>query len=267
MRWNKITTQNKTILAIASSLVIIIIVALVFFPGLIESIGAAFSGQVSSCEDTPYAENCICGEGERKVSLTVTGLTRYICEDLEQLLIDPDSPTFESDAIQFSEDYLVRYCGFEGENICTNLSCGSLCPSGFPTPGFPENKCIDATIEASTTGGRIVRVRCFEVTEWDTPQGILTHEQTLNAFGSEPNSEITLAKDRVPWSVHFFVESETDIPSAWEVMSQSNYCISQDRTMKCGTETACGNSTSCTPALPMNIIEQPIVQSIITIDN
>lgn len=268
----------------------LVLVGLVLFavPGLIESIGALFSGEVAHCDDDPFslAGECFCDEGERKVTFGSSGFVweeRSICEELEALLIDPDSPTFESDAIQFSEDYLIRHCGSEGVNICTDesLQCGDPCIGSTPT--FPDNKCVAPSYGFSDSGGRIANIECVRIDEWEviaTGEKI-THEEALSRYGNQSTNEIRVSSGTLPWRVWFFVESETDVMEGWELMAEQTYCYNPNASgpvdpsnpnetlgLLCGTETRCDFANSdipgiCEPAIEYNLIPQPPVQSIV----
>ena len=243
------------------SVVVVLLVAgvLVFFPGLIGSIGAIFSGQVNFCDDAPYDSECVCVEGDRKVPVPWLGIPRWSCETLEELLIDPDSPTFESDALQFTEDYLTRFCGFEGANICTDISCGEPCVGTGPV--FPINRCKQPSYGWSTQGARLVNVECIEITEWSTPQGEMTHEEALAVFGNEPNANIRESSGKLPWRMSFFVESPTGTPTTLELFAWANYCLNPEQTISCTSALHCQQREDigqggdwCVPELPMNFI-------------
>lgn len=251
--------KNDTILKIGGGLVVIVLAMVVFFPGLLESIGAALTPGLDSCEDAPYSSDCFCPEGDRKVFVPWNGLDKWSCETLAELIIDPESPTFESDALSFTEAYLVRHCGFEGANICTDLSCGEPCGLGISGPNFPNNKCKTAAFGFIASGAREVNIECVVINEWSTPQGIMTHEQALAAFGNTANNDIRPASGVLPWRMNFFVESETSLPQALEVMAQSNYCVNPAQTLSCGTQSLCDFQNAqvpgvCTPALPIEIV-------------
>lgn len=264
---------NKILIGGLTILIVLGLIAFIFFPGLIESIGALITGSQNSCEDAPYQENCFCGEGERKVSVRWGGLDRWSCEVLEQLLIDPDSPTFESDAIQFTESYLTRYCGFEGANICTDLSCGNPCGDGRTGPEYPVNKCKSAVFGWSVQGARIVNMECVEITEWNhrpTNQNF-THEEALAEFGNQPNSDLRIGGGYTPWRMEFFVESKTNIPTTVEAFARANYCTDPAREILCGTTLHCELNENeaeegdwCRPELPMNFIPNDAPFSLIT---
>ena len=83
------------------------------------------------CDEAPYAGNCICASDEDRFAFGWSGLTRYICEpDIK--LLDPDTPTFEADAIAHAQSYLnenyadcdMISCDIEGTRIVSVLGQG-----------------------------------------------------------------------------------------------------------------------------------------------
>lgn len=231
---------KMTIGAISGIVLVIVIGTFILMPNLWESIGALITGQVSSCEDTPYDAKCICEVGiERKISVPWLGIPRWDCEVLEDLLIDPESPTFESDAILFAEEYLSRWCG----SIATDFTCGTTdCVQGNPT--FPNNRCISAGFGYGANGERIVNVECIEVTEWD--------EQNRPTSG------------RIPWRMQFYVESTTGTPKT--MFPESNYYYNESTGQKCTEQSVCDyyyanpsqytidNPNWCVGDLPLDVI-------------
>jgi len=192
---------------------IAVVAAFVLFPGLIESLGAMVGGQASSCEDTPYDADCFCEVGiERKISVPWIGVPRWSCETLDELLIDPESANFETEAIAFAEEYLSRWC----QNIATDFTCGTeRCISGNPI--YPETKCISAVFGYGVTGERVVNVECVEVTAWDAQNRPTT--------------------GRLPWRMEFYVESTTDTPVT--MFPESNYYYNETTGQKCTHQSYC----------------------------
>jgi len=192
---------------------LIILGVILLFPGLIQSIVSIVSGEVASCEDSPFNPECIC-PGERKISVPWLGVPRWSCENIEQLIIDPESLTFEQDALNFVTEYLTLHCG----DTCTDLSCGDICgrtvdgefiPSA--TPIFPDDRCISAVFGFGSGGERVVNVECIVITERDSQ--------------NRPRS------GTIPWRMSFFVESATGTPRTRSV--SSNYCSDPEVTEIC----------------------------------
>jgi len=187
--------------------------------GLASSILAGLTGDIKLCDDAPYSEECICPEGMRKVYVPWLGLSRWSCEDLEQLIIDPESPTFEQDAKKFVVAYLDRHCG----DVCTDLTCGEnkLCSSYSGSDYYFDdleamcqkgiNACISAVYGYGSAGERIVNIECAQINEWDA--------------SCRPKS------GTIPWRMNFFVEGATELPKANP--THSNYCVDPDATERC----------------------------------
>ncbi|MHA1866398.1 MAG: hypothetical protein ACTSWZ_07820 [Candidatus Heimdallarchaeaceae archaeon] len=183
------------------------------------------------CREVPYDPNCYCKEGERKVSVPYF-VPRWTCEKLENLLLDPDSPTFEQDAINFVKVYLFRYCG----DTCGSIECGdwSYCIQGNPPEG--KDECIDVAYGYTEFPGRFALIECRVVTERDE-QG-------------RPLSGYT------KWAMNFYVESETGVPKTMDVWKYNNFCMSPDGKKKCTLPEVCSfynNPDWCVPNLQLEI--------------
>jgi hypothetical protein len=229
--------------------VIAVIALILIVPGILGSL-SSLVGNPLSCENAPYDAKCTCGSGERKISVPWLGVPRWDCENLELLLIDPESPTFEDDAISFTKNYLEYYCG----SICTDLSCGSTCQGegGFDSThpsDESENPCMAAVYGYGVEGERLVNIECVEVEEW-------------YADGNPKSGTC-------PWRMFFFVESETNNPKAYPFMD--NYCTNPERTKLCTTQQQCdywksvhpGEDDSwCIGLLPIDVIPYPPTASI-----
>ncbi|RLB09384.1 MAG: hypothetical protein DRG27_04520 [Deltaproteobacteria bacterium] len=194
---------------ISRILLAVVVIGLIVLtvPGAMGSITSFFSTEPQPCDTAPYNENCICGENERKIYVPWLGIPKWSCENVEQLILDPESPTFEQDAIEFVKAYLSANCG----DVCTNLECGDLCSQG----GIPQDgsdRCISAVFGYGETGERIVNVECIATEEW--------YDNGL------PKSGYIL------WRMNFFVESETGIPKAYTNLFQ-NYCVDPTLTERC----------------------------------
>ncbi len=243
----KKATSNPLAMGVIAVVVIGLIAALVF-PGWIESIGNAIFGEVSSCEDTPYDVDCFCEAGiERKISVPWIGVPRWSCETLGELLIDPESPTFEADAIAFSEEYLSRWCS----TIATDFTCGTgVCVTGTG-PIYPINKCLTAGFGYNIEGARSANIECVEQKTWQTPQGELTHEEALAIYGNQPNADIWPSSGSLPWRMFFFVESETGTPKT--MFPESNYYYNADTKQKCTHSSYCDYVYAQVPQDPFTI--------------
>lgn len=242
----------------------IIIIGMVFvmFPSLGSSIWSSVTDQPSSCEETPYAENCYCLEGERKISVPWMGVPRWSCENIEQLLIDPESSTFEEDSLVFVEDYFGKYCG----NVCTDLSCGMLCEDGTSTPTDGSDRCMNAVYGYGSQGARLVNIECMVVTEWSESMGECTSNEDCSGWYYCYNGECKRPDGGVcPWRMNFFVESETDTPTTLEVLSWTNYCYNAETDKKCCHQSICDyyeNPDWCVGSLPLNIVPNDYPMSI-----
>lgn len=195
---------------------IVALLAILLFTGVLQA-GWYSLFEPRNCNDTPYDKDCTCSEGQEKISGHWANLATFHCEESAQLLIDPDSPTFESDAVEFVQEYLSTYCGA----TCEDLSCGNLCAGPFPT--YPDDSCISAIFGYAQNGARVVNVECTRVTEWGS--------------NNLPKSSVN------PWRMEFYVESATDTPIVDEFLKQSNYCVSPDMTKSC-----------MYPDLPLNVV-------------
>jgi len=256
-------------------IVLLVVLGVLFLvPGLISNIGALFSGEISSCDIAPYSSNCFCEEGQRKISVPWLGVPRWSCETLEDLLLDPESPTFEDDAISFSEEYLSRNCGEIFTDACHGVICG--CPEENPNCGsfasshpiYPTKACIAPVWGWGSQGARLVNVECLEMKTWNTPSGELSHEDAIALYGNNPNGSITPASGTAPWRMNFFVESKTDIPTTLEVLAHTNYCYNETLNKKCTYKGFCDsldNPEWCVGKLPLNIVPNDYPMSIVGI--
>jgi len=107
--------KQKKILMVLTPIIVILLIGVIFFPTLIESIYATVTGQEVSCNDAPYAPNCFCPEGFNKQP-TSTPLKVY-CES-DDLMFDPQSPTFQADSLAFAKSYL-----YEHFPDCDSIEC------------------------------------------------------------------------------------------------------------------------------------------------
>jgi len=107
--------ENKKILMVLTPFIAILLIGVVFFPDLVNSIWTTVTGQEVSCDDAPNNPNCYCTEGFNKIELL--GFYKYYCES-ENLMFDPQSPTFESDALAFAKAYL-----YEHYPECDSIEC------------------------------------------------------------------------------------------------------------------------------------------------
>ena len=109
--------------------------------GLLGSLESAITPK--PCELAPFASNCICDDSTEKYETQYMYPTRYICEPLEKIL-DPDSPTFTTDAIQYAQNMLSsKY------PECDTISCD-----------FEQQSIESEWIE--TSEGRMVSVECVD---------------------------------------------------------------------------------------------------------
>lgn len=225
-------SQNRNLLI---GIGVLIFAVFIVFPGLIQSIGAQVAGQVVSCEDAPYAVNCVCQD--RKVEVPWLGVPRFSCETPNNLLIDPDSPTFEADAVSFAVGYLGNSCG----TVCTDLQCGGQCEPGENNPLFPEDRCINATFGYGVDGVRRVNVECVWIQEFQDIGGVM-----------KPKT------GTIPWRLEFLVESETDVIQVKEIDLSANYCYTDGADSYCASQELCDargvTTVECVGTLPIDLV-------------
>lgn len=188
-----------------------------------------------SCFIDPYNPNCTCPEGYKKVYVPWLGKDRWTCENESALVLDPDSPTFEQDAVEFAKNYLSTYCG----DVCGKITCGDMspCVQGLPPEG--KDYCIEATYGYSEDGKRKALIKCMKVTKRDNYGRVL--------------SSIDI------WSMNFYVESETGEPVTSDYIKSLNYCYNEQTQKKCTLPEVCeyyGNPDWCIGKLPLRIISQ-----------
>lgn len=99
------------------AVVVIGLLAVLVFPGLIESIGAFFTGEITPCTDTPYNPNCFCEEGFNKQPTLTFG--KVYCES-DNLMFDPLNPNFESTTLNYAKSYLA-----ENFPECDSIECSA----------------------------------------------------------------------------------------------------------------------------------------------
>ena len=272
---NKKQKKQQNYMKIAGVSVIALVAVVLLVPGLLDSIGSYFTGQVSSCEDTPYNPACTCETGvERKISVPWIGVPRWSCENIEELLIDPESPTFETDALSFVQEYLRRNCG----EIALNMSCGEICSATNPS-GCHEPEYISAVFGYGSQGARVVNVECVNVNEWDdSGEQCSTHDNCTGSYYACIEGTCKRQKSgTIPWRMQFFVESETDTPTVQEVFVQSNYVYNAALEQSCAHSSYCdyvyANPTQytidhpgwCVGDLPLNVVPTDYPMSILGI--
>ena len=216
------------------ALIGIAILILVLSPSIRSSVISAITGEPEYCMYAPYDENCICPDGERKIYVPWVGVPRWSCENVENLVLDPESPTFEQDAIDFTKAYLNQYCG----DICSDLSCGdmSTCIQGIPPEG--KDKCIEATYGYDESGNRLANIECKVVTEWDSSGRATT--------------------GYISWGMEFYVESETGQPMTRDIFITNNFCYNTETETKCAMPEYCeyyNNPDWCVGNLPLEIVD------------
>jgi len=222
-------TKDILNIAFAAIMVVLLIISLTLLDqrnDVIEELDELYKfvseGDPDHCDITPYNPDCTCNPGERKEKLPYGRLTRWDCVVTDDLILDPDSETFQSDAIQYVKDYLGLYCG----DICGDINCldpnmsdEAFCLyAGSPPTGY--DRCMSADIGVGPTGGRLANIECKTVLEW-YPDG-------------SPKS------GKIPWRMNFFVESPTHTPSMYSFWK--SYCVGY----------VGDNLTRCEP--PMNIV-------------
>jgi len=252
--------------------VVVLVMLVMQIPWVIAGWYSSVTGQETFCNSDPYNEKCVCNINQRKISVPWLGIPRWHCETLNELILDPDSPTFEQDAISFAKQYLQRYCG----SVCVDLTCGGNicgCPLENPNCGtfasshpiYPIQSCISASWGWGSTGERLTNIECLKMNTWNTPQGELTHEEAIAIYGNTPNAAITPKSGTAPWRMEFFVESPTSIPKVWDVFVPSNYCSSPDFQNVCTSQEHCDQREAigqggdwCIPQLPIDVYPTPL---------
>lgn len=232
-----IEMKTKKIIIPAIIMVVVLIGALFLFsifPRFLESVGATIFGTVSSCDDTPYDSKCICDPTtQRKISVPWIGFPRWSCENIGELLIDPESPNFETEAVSFVKQYLTTNCS----STCINLECGNICEgtTAFSKthPTYPETKCMATTFGYGAQGARMANVECVNIDSWNT--------QNLPASG------------HISWRMEFFLESKSSVPNTLEAYASSNYCANSDLTKVCSADCSGKTENTCVEELPMNL--------------
>ena len=104
------------------------------------------------CRETPNNPDCYCPEGYDKIPVASSFwevFGKWYCEESE-LMLDPDSPTFEQDSIDYVQAYLSSNC----DDDCYNIAC--------------EGGEIVANCGQIGTGKRLVNVECNIMTSPDS---------------------------------------------------------------------------------------------------
>jgi len=209
------------------------IVMLIAIPGLGSSIISKITKTPKTCLEAPYDEKCYCPVGYRKVPVGWFGISRWTCEDLSALILDPESPNFEQEAIDFTINYLENYC----YDICSEIECGNMdaCILGNPPEG--KDKCIEASYGYGD-GRRMAYIRCNVVSE-RYPDG-------------KPKESYT------SWSMNFYVEGENGTPIIRKLLAPFNYCYNKETGKMCTLPYVCesrGNPDWCYPYLNVIVRE------------
>ncbi len=216
--------------------IIIILVASMFliFSKIGLSIWSIAMDQPRHCSETPFADNCYCDKGEIRDEGTWSigsdiSFTIYSCYKPENLLLDPNSPNFEEEAIEFAQQYLDLYCG----NICTDLSCGNLEPCD-PATGLPKTNsdgCILAEITYTPEGHREVEVMCKKTKEKFVTGSCNTSEDCGFFEICDNGKCYQIKSSTISWQMKFYVTSSNGTPVSR--YPSENYCFSPDGTEKC----------------------------------
>ena len=115
--------NKKAIEPITIAIIIgaIILGSIALIPGVANSIGTLFTGEIKSCDDTPFDKDCFCEVEFNKGHFDWLGGvgTKYFCEKIE-LFLDPEDSNFETDALNFAKSKLNElHLG------CDTIECSS----------------------------------------------------------------------------------------------------------------------------------------------
>jgi len=216
----------------ASAIAIAVVLVFLSISGLADSIISIITGEHKYCDDSPYDPNCVCPEGSRKIYVPWLGVPKWNCEVVEDLILDPNSPTFHEDSIKFVRNYFEKYCG----SVCGDLSCGELCDPSNPVT-CSGDKYMVAAWGYDNKGRRIVNVECRVVTD-RYPDG--SEKEGYNK-----------------WQMFFIVESPTKVPVVQSIFIHNNFCYNKELGKKCVHQSICeqfGNPEWCVGNLPLEII-------------
>ncbi len=243
------------------------VILFLFITGFLTSFIGIVSGYHTLCNISPYDPNCICAESYKKISVPSV-IPKWNCE-YENLFLDPNSSTFQQDAIEFVKNYLTKYCG----DICSDLSCGGgeLCyistDSGsgwernkeYPNPDDPF--CIEALISYTDDGKRNVHVRCEKATKFEVIGSCNTDSEKNWCFNNWGVCHLgTCYREREsvsPWQMEFYIENPTSIPLVSNLLIWKNYCYNEITKKLCTSEMYCEkviNPDNCYPNLPLDLI-------------
>jgi len=215
---SKIKKKN---LRIIKWLLLVVVVMLLIIPGSLLSTFSILTGNIMNCEKTPFDKNCYCESGSRKIYVPFLGVPKWSCENIEQLLIDPESPTFKEDAIGFAKNYLSTYCN----DVCGEIECGDMSPCENGLPPLSKDYCIEAVYGYGSDGNRLANIRC-------------------------------LTKNMAIWEMNFYVESETKTPATTNLLINNNYCYNPQTNKKCTLKEVCehyDNPEWCVGKLPLTV--------------
>lgn len=257
--------MKKSIIIGSIVAVILIAAASLLFSGKANEIRYAGVDSIS-CEFTPYDKNCTCED--RKVYVPWNRIPKWGCEVVEELMLDPESETFEQDAMDFAMGYLDQYCG----HFCRPLFCGeqySCWSDEYPNP--PNPFCIEAVWGYGKEGERVASIECKKVHEWEEYGVCVTDDEKHKCKISWGNCwEGVCWRQRagtLPWQMHFYVESE-GIPRALDIFAlYDNYCVDVAKTGRCASPDFCTTERAaqwaekgkvCIGDLPIELVPREI---------
>jgi len=241
-KWNK----KFLVSVVVASIVLISLGGFAYASGLIPGGWRVCDASVSCLEDK-YCDLCSCPEGYNKIPISKSFGGGWYCESNDDLILDPESETFEEDALQFVQDYLESYCG----DICTDLECGELCTDGNPII-CNEDRYMVASWGQGKSGARLVNVECIVVTDWDD-SGVpcQTHEDCTGDYRScQDGTCKRQSKGTIPWRMWFYVESPTGVPIVHRFFD--NYCADPSETMRCTFQEYCDDYAEYKPDINMD---------------
>jgi hypothetical protein len=228
--------KRKGIIGIGTAIVIAVIamVSVLLIPQTRSAILSVITP--TTCTLSPFDENCGCPEGLSKKEVNGVPFAKYICEG-ESVVINPDSQSFEEDAIAYAKGRLT-----EIYPDCNSVSCTNGEASASWTIDFSGNRMIlaecrgdyqilwDIYIDLDTSS--VERVSCIDYTGIpDNPE--MTPEefkarcegsidnQYCNTIFSASESDCSTHEIFPPWSCSTGRQCTKGVGYAYELVDSS----------------------------------------------